>query len=34
MGQAVRAPRVVRVDNSARDSVPDTYGAMTSDPRR
>ncbi|MFE6158696.1 hypothetical protein ACFQ7F_07235 [Streptomyces sp. NPDC056486] len=30
----VRAARVVRVDNSARDSVPDTDGTTTSSPRR
>ncbi|MEU5996739.1 hypothetical protein [Streptomyces sp. NPDC047197] len=29
----VRAPRVVRIDNSARDSVPDIDGTMTSGPR-
>jgi hypothetical protein len=34
MSHTMRAPRVVRIDNSARDSVPDTDGAMTSSPRR
>ncbi|MFH8489377.1 hypothetical protein [Streptomyces longisporoflavus] len=29
-----RAARVVRIDNSARDSVPDTDGSTASSPRR
>ncbi|MEV8319213.1 hypothetical protein AB0Q95_34150 [Streptomyces sp. NPDC059900] len=29
----VRAPGVVRIDNSARDSVPDTDGSPASNPR-
>ncbi|CAM5698091.1 hypothetical protein SALBM135S_02012 [Streptomyces alboniger] len=29
-----RALRAVRVDNSARDSVPDTGGATSGSPRR
>ncbi|MGW6058602.1 hypothetical protein [Streptomyces sp. NPDC055189] len=33
-GAEVRAPRVVRIDNSARDSVPDTDGSTASSPRR
>lgn len=37
MGRSVRGTRLlvaVRIDNSARDSVPDTDGALTSSPRR
>ncbi|MFF1692605.1 hypothetical protein ACFVXC_03130 [Streptomyces sp. NPDC058257] len=33
-GAEVRAAMVVRVDNTPRDSVPDTDGTATSSPRR